>query len=92
MENIKQFNEVSKRMNELFAEIAKAKDQSKVSEIEREGVAVMRELQMVAPRIWEDFLNVSRDQRNAISFGKVKKEEPKKEEKKPAKKSKKAKK
>lgn len=92
------FNETVKRLTDLFGKMEKATSQVEVSELEKEGTALMREVQIVAPRVWEDFIAVDRAQRNKISQGIVKpsvKEEPKAEEpeketpkKKPAKKKK----
>lgn len=92
------FNETVKRLTDLFGKMEKATSQVEVSELEKEGTALMREVQIVAPRVWEDFISVDRAQRNKISQGIVKpsvKEEPKAEEpeketpkKKPAKKKK----
>lgn len=92
------FNETVKRLTDLFGKMEKATSQVEVSELEKEGTALMREVQIAAPRVWEDFISVDRAQRNKISQGIVKpsvKEEPKAEEpeketpkKKPAKKKK----
>ena len=94
------FNEAVKRLTDLFGKMEKATSQAEVSELEKEGTALMREVQIVAPRVWEDFISVDRAQRNKISQGIVKpeikeekpaKEEPVKEEepkKKPARKKK----
>lgn len=92
------FNETVKRLTDLFGKMEKATSQVEVSELEKEGTALMREVQIVAPRVWEDFISVDRAQRNKISQGIVKpsvEEEPKAEEpeketpkKKPAKKKK----
>ena len=93
------FNETVKRLTDLFGKMKKATSQVEVSELEKEGTALMREVQIVAPRVWEDFISVDRAQRNKISHGivkpSVKEEEPKAEEpeketpkKKPAKKKK----
>lgn len=93
------FNEAVKRLTDLFGKMEKATSQVEVSELEKEGTALMREVQIVAPRVWEDFISVDRAQRNKISQGivkpSVKEEEPKTEEpeketpkKKPAKKKK----
>jgi len=93
------FNEAVKRLTDLFGKMEKATSQVEVSELEKEGTALMREVQIAAPRVWEDFIAVDRAQRNKISQGIVKpekkEEEPKAEEpeeetpkKKPAKKKK----
>lgn len=93
------FNEAVKRLTDLFGKMEKATSQVEVSELEKEGTALMREVQIVAPRVWEDFISVDRAQRNKISQGivkpsvkeeEIKVEEPKKEtsKKKPAKKKK----
>ena len=61
------FNETVKRLTDLFGKMEKATSQVEVSELEKEGTALMREVQIVAPRVWEDFISVDRAQRNKIS-------------------------
>lgn len=76
------FNETVKRLTDLFGKMEKATSQVEVSELEKEGTALMREVQIVAPRVWEDFISVDRAQRNKISQGIVKPEVAKPETKK----------
>ena len=92
------FDSVVSRMRKMLDDVSNATTQTEVSKLEREGIELMRELQFTAPRVWEDFVNVSRRRRAAISSGLVSptKEQPQQpaviSEPKPKKKAKKGKK
>ena len=93
MENFENLKVLLDRFDGIVKKIQTATAQETVTEAEREGTHLMREIQLVAPRIWEDFLAVDRARRNEISQGLVQtpkveepKEEPKVEEEKPKKK------
>ena len=70
------------RMDELMAQYKKAlsemrecKISSRLGELEREGGLVVQELCLVAPRLHEAMIQVSRTRRSALSHGLVEEKE-----------------
>lgn len=69
MENEKYLKELLKRLDKATAAIKSAKTPQEVSEQERLVHPVLKELQMVAPRVWDDYLVLCRNRRQEISEG-----------------------
>lgn len=87
--------ELVKQYEDLEKRISKATVSSDLGQLEREGVLVVQELCLVAPRLHETLMNTSRNRRTELMSGIVEKpvekpvEEKKPAKKKPAKKGKK---
>ena len=70
MENLNYLKGLIKRLDASAKEIIKAETPQEVSELERSVHPILKELQMVTPRVWDDFVKLCRDQRKDIMEGK----------------------
>ncbi len=70
MENLKYLKTLIKRIEDSGKVIAKAETSAEVSEQERLIHPVLKEMQMVTPRVWDDYIKATRDRRREISEGK----------------------
>lgn len=70
MENLKYLKTLIKRIEDSGKAIAKAETSQEVSEQERLIHPVLKEMQMVTPRVWDDYIKATRDRRKEISEGK----------------------
>lgn len=66
MENFDYLKGLIKRLDASAKDIKKADTPQDVSELERTVHPVLKELQMVTPRVWDDFVRLCRDQRKHI--------------------------
>ena len=69
MENLKYMKKLISRIEAAVKEVEKADISADISKQEREIRPVLNELQMVAPRVWNDFIHKCRSQRTKISQG-----------------------
>lgn len=69
MENLKYMKKLISRIEAAVKEVEKADISADISKQEREIRPVLNELQMVAPRVWNDFIQKCRSQRTKISQG-----------------------
>lgn len=65
------FKEVLARFESLLNQVDDTYSPLVLSRIEKEGSIAMRELQFCAPRLWNDFSDVTRTRRNAMARGLV---------------------
>lgn len=70
MQNLDYLKGLLKRLDTSAKAIKKAETPQDVSEQERLIHPVLKELQMVTPRVWDDFVKLCRDRRKEISEGK----------------------
>ena len=70
MDNLEYLKGLIKRLDASARDIKKAETPQGVSELERTVHPVLKELQMVTPRVWDDFVKLCRDQRKNIMEGK----------------------
>ena len=69
MENLKYMKELIKRIDASAKAVDAADIPADVSKQERLIHPVLKELQMVAPRVWDDFIKKCSEQRAKISRG-----------------------
>lgn len=65
--------ELSKQLDRVLSDFRKATTTGKLAELEREGILVVQEMSLVAPRLHEVVMQTSRSQRTAIARGLVEK-------------------
>lgn len=70
MDNLEYLKGLIKRLDASARDIKKAETPQGVSDLERIVHPVLKELQMVTPRVWDDFVKLCRDQRKNIMEGK----------------------
>ena len=66
---ISRMRELMKQYDRIEADISKAMTSAKLAQLEREGGLVVQEICLVAPRIHEAMMQVSRQRRHDISRG-----------------------
>lgn len=70
MENLEYLKGLIKRIEDSVKAIKKAESPDQISEQERLSHPVLKEMQMVTPRVWDDYIRVTRDRRREIAEGK----------------------
>ena len=70
MENLKYLKGLIKRIEDSVKIVKKAESPDQISEQERLTHPVLKEMQMVTPRVWDDYIRVTRDRRKEIAEGK----------------------
>lgn len=70
---VPRIKELSKQLDRVLSDFKKATTTGKLAELEREGILVVQEMSLVAPRLHEVVMQTSRNQRTAIARGLVEK-------------------
>ena len=70
---VPRIKELSKQLDRVLSDFKKATTTGKLAELEREGILVVQEMSLVAPRLHEVVMQASRSQRTAIARGLVEK-------------------
>lgn len=70
MENLEYLKGLIKRIEDSVKVVKKAESPAQISEQERLTHPVLKEMQMVTPRVWDDYIRVTRDRRREITEGK----------------------
>ena len=70
MENIEYLKKLIKRIEDSVKIVKKAESPDQISEQERLAHPVLKEMQMATPRVWDDYIRVTRDRRKEITEGK----------------------
>lgn len=70
MENLEYLKGLIKRIEDSVKAIKKAESPDQISEQERLSHPVLKEMQMVTPRVWDDYIRAARDRRKEIAEGK----------------------
>jgi hypothetical protein len=70
MENLEYLKGLIKRIEDSVKIVKKAESPDQISEQERLTHPVLKEMQMVTPRVWDDYIRVTRDRRREIAEGK----------------------
>lgn len=70
MENLKYLEDLIKRIKDSVKAIEKAESPDQISEQERLAHPVLKEMQMVTPRVWDDYIRATRKRRQEIAEGK----------------------
>lgn len=70
MQNLEYLKELIGRVEKSIDAIAKAETPQQVSEQERLNHPVLKEMQMVTPRVWNDVIEAGRKRRQEIAEGK----------------------
>ena len=70
MENLEYLKGLIKRIEDSVKIVKKAESPDQISEQERLTNPVLKEMQMVTPRVWDDYIRVTRDRRREITEGK----------------------
>ena len=70
MENLEYLKGLIKRIEDSVKIVKKAESPDQISEQERLTHPVLKEMQMVTPRVWDDYIRVTRDRRREIVEGK----------------------
>lgn len=70
MENLEYLKGLIKRIEGSVKIVKKAESPDQISEQERLTHPVLKEMQMVTPRVWDDYIRVTRDRRREITEGK----------------------
>ncbi len=70
MENLEYLKGLIKRIEDSVKVIKKAESPDQISEQERLSHPVLKEMQMVTPRVWDDYIRAARDRRKEIAEGK----------------------
>lgn len=70
MENIEYLKNLIKRIEDSVKIVKKAESPDQISEQERLTHPVLKEMQMVTPRVWDDYIRATRDRRREIAEGK----------------------
>lgn len=70
MENLEYLKGLIKRIEDSVKIVKKAESPDQISEQERLTHPVLKEMQMVTPRVWDDYIRATRDRRKEIAEGK----------------------
>lgn len=70
MENLEYLKKLIKRIEDSVKIVKKAESPDQISEQERLIHPVLKEMQMVTPRVWDDYIRATRDRRREIAEGK----------------------
>lgn len=70
MENLKYLEDLIKRIKDSVKAVEKAESPNQISEQERLAHPVLKEMQMVTPRVWDDYIRATRKRRQEIAEGK----------------------
>lgn len=70
MENLEYLKKLIKRIEGSVKIVKKAESPDQISEQERLTHPVLKEMQMVTPRVWDDYIRATRDRRKEIAEGK----------------------
>ena len=70
MENIEYLKNFINRIEDSVKIVKKAESPDQISEQERLTHPVLKEMQMVTPRVWDDYIRATRDRRKEITEGK----------------------
>lgn len=70
MQNMDYLKGLIKRVEDSAKAIGKAETPQEVSEQERLAHPVLKEMQMVTPRVWDDYIKLAQKRRNEIRDGK----------------------
>lgn len=70
MENLKYLEDLIKRIKDSVKAVEKAESPDQISEQERLAHPVLKEMQMVTPRVWDDYIRATRKRRQEIAEGK----------------------
>lgn len=70
MENLEYLKKLIKRTEDSVKIVKKAESPDQISEQERLIHPVLKEMQMVTPRVWDDYIRATRDRRREIAEGK----------------------
>lgn len=70
MENIEYLKKLIKRIEDSVKIVKKAESPDQISEQERLTHPLLKEMQMVTPRVWDDYIRATRDRRREIAEGK----------------------
>ena len=70
MENLKYLKDLIKRIEDSVKAVEKAESPNQISEQERLAHPVLKEMQMVTPRVWDDYIRATRKRRQEIAEGK----------------------
>ena len=68
-ENLAYVKELIKRYEAAVRAVKKAEDPADVTKQERLIQPVLKEMQLAIPRVWDDFVRVTRDKREEIREG-----------------------
>lgn len=70
MQNLNYLKDLIKRVEASKKAIDKAETPQQISEQERSAHPVLKEMQMVTPRIWDDYIKAAQNRRKEIAEGK----------------------
>lgn len=70
MQNLDYLKDLIKRVEASAKAVKAAETPNKVSEQERLSHPVLKEMQMVVPRVWDDYIKLTRNRRQEITEGK----------------------
>lgn len=70
MDNLEYLKGLIKRVEDSVKAVEKAESPDQVSEQERLAHPVLKEMQMVTPRVWDDYIRATRNRRQEILEGK----------------------
>ncbi len=69
MQNLEYLKGLVKRVEDSAKAIEKAETPQEVSEQERLAHPVLKEMQMVTPRVWDDYIKAAQNRRKEIRDG-----------------------
>lgn len=70
MQNLEYLKELIERIETCAKAVEKSDTPEKISEQERVSHPILKEMQMVTPRVWDDFIKLTRENRQRIQEGK----------------------
>lgn len=70
MQNLDYLKGLIKRIEKSAEIVKKAETPEEISKQERDTHPVLKEIQMVAPRLWDDYIKLTRENRQRIQEGK----------------------
>ena len=70
MDNLKYLEDLIKSIKDSVKAVEKAESPDQISEQERLAHPVLKEMQMVTPRVWDDYIRATRKRRQEIAEGK----------------------
>lgn len=70
MQNLDYLKELIRRVEASAKEVKKAQTPEEVSKCERDSHPILKEMQMATPRVWDDYIRLTRSRRQEITEGK----------------------
>lgn len=70
MQNLDYLKDLIKRVEASVKAVQAAKTPEEVSAQERASHPILKEMQMATPRVWDDYIKVTRTRRQEITEGK----------------------